>query len=177
MSRALVVIDVQRALIEHPGAHRPREVLDNIAGLLERARAAGTPVVFVQHDGDAGEALEPGTPGWEIHPAVAPREHEPVVRKRASDSFWHSRLADVLDGAGVGELVLTGMRTEMCVDTTARAAVSRGYAVTLVADSHTTTDGERLTADAVVQHHNHVLDDFGNDEAVVELRNAADVAL
>ena len=64
----------------------------------------------------------------------------------------------------------------MCIDTTSRIAISRGYDVTLVSDAHTTTDTEILSAAQIIAHHNYVLDDFGTDEHVIVTRLAAEVA-
>ncbi len=172
---ALLVIDVQVGLITGP-AYRGPEVLANIADLLARARVAGTPVIYVQHDGDAGGQMEPGAPGWQIHPTIAPESGEPIIRKRASDAFYQTNLQAELEALHIQHLIITGCRTEMCVDTTSRAAISRGYDVTLVSDAHSTSDNEVLSAEQIVAHHNMTLDDFGTDEHVVVIKQTKDVA-
>ncbi len=58
---------------------------------------------------------------------------------------------------GIGRLVLAGMQTEYCVDTTCRRAFGLGFEVTLAADAHATFDGENLTAAGVVAHRNEVM--------------------
>jgi len=68
-SAALLVIDVQVGIIDGFHAYRGREVLEKINQLLAKARAASTPIIYIQHDGEAGHPLEAGTSGWEIdHP-------------------------------------------------------------------------------------------------------------
>lgn len=171
---ALLVIDTQVALLD--GAHLSDDVIGAIRGLLAKARAAGAAVIYMQHDGDPGERLEPGAPGWAIHPALTPQEGEVVLRKRASDSFYRTRLQAELEARGLTEIVVTGLRTERCVDTTCRQAVSLGYDVTLAADAHTTKDTDALPAERIIAHTNENLDDFGNDEHVVTVRRSADVA-
>jgi nicotinamidase-related amidase len=71
---ALVVIDVQKGLFAHPyKPYRDETFLATLAELLRRARAAGTPVVSVQHDGGEGSPITPAKEdGWPIHPAIAP---------------------------------------------------------------------------------------------------------
>ena len=123
---ALVVIDVQAAILDDPNAHQAREVLDRISSLLARARASNTPVVFVQHEGPEGDPLEIDTPGWQIHPAVAPLPNEPVVHKRSCDSFHHTSLEDELEVRRIRHLIVTGAMTEYCVDTTCRRAAEHG---------------------------------------------------
>jgi nicotinamidase-related amidase len=171
---ALLVIDVQVGLIGEP-AYRGPEVLANIAALLARARAAGTPVIYMQHDGDSGGRLAPGAPGWAIHTTVAPHEGEPIIRKRASDSFYQTTLQAELATRHIQHLVITGCRTEMCIDTTSRAAISHGYNVTLVTDAHSTVDNEILSSAQIVAHHNTTLDDFGSDEHVVTIKKTNEI--
>ena len=122
--------------------------------------------------GDARLAV--GTHGWEIHPAVAPAEGEPVVRKRAADSFHETTLGEELSARGVRHLVVAGCRTQYCVDTTCRRATTLGYDVTLASDAHTTTD-DKLSAAQIVEHHNSTLDDFGNDRHVVTVRESKEI--
>src|SRR5260370_35721728 len=106
---ALVVIDVQIGLID--GAYHRDEILGTITTLLERARNNGTSVIYVQHDGPKGHGLEKGTPRWQIHPAIAPREGETGVHKEASDGFHSTRLQEVLEARGSKHLVVTGGQT------------------------------------------------------------------
>ena len=154
--RGLVVIDVQRGLIE--GAEECWvDVLPTIAALISGARTAQAPVVFVQHCGGAGHPLEKGSKGWALDPAVTPTADETVIEKRYSDAFAETDLADVLAAEGVGEVVITGAQTEYCVDATVRAAASRGLRVLLVEDGHTTSQSPMLTREQIITHHNRTL--------------------
>jgi nicotinamidase-related amidase len=99
-----------------------------------------------------------------------------VVRKEASDSFYRSGLAGELAARGVDRLVIAGLNTEMCVDATCRAAVSLGFNVLLASDAHTTRAHMTLPPEDVVAHHNEILDDFGNDAAVVTVVPSAEIA-
>ncbi len=173
---ALVVIDVQNGVVDWDDpACRGDEVLARIGELLSKARAAGAHVIYVQHDGDEGGRLAVGTRGWEIHPAVAPAAGETVVRKRAADSFHETTLEEELSGRGVRRLVVAGCRTQYCVDTTCRRATTLGYDVTLASDAHTTID-DKLSAAQIVEHHNSTLDDFGNDQHVVNVRESKEIS-
>ena len=157
---ALVVIDTQRGMFETPGVPPVPDgerMLERIEYLLGEARGKGATVVHVRHGDGPGHPLEKGTEGWEIHPRVAPRDGEPVVDKETPDSFLRTTLKDELERRGVGRLVLAGMQTEYCVDTTCRRAFALGYAVTLAADAHGTWDDGALTATQIVAHHNAVM--------------------
>ncbi|BCL83050.1 isochorismatase [Ktedonobacteria bacterium brp13] len=176
---ALLVIDVQNHLIANPEnpAYNAESVLANIADLQQRAHAAHVPVIFMQHESDAGGAMALGSFGWQIHPQVAPVVGDIVLAKNASDSFYHTDLADALNALGITHLVITGLRSEMCVDTTCRAAISCDYDVTLVSDAHSTRDDDGgLSAGQIVEHHNRNLDDFGTDEHAIVLSRASDIA-
>lgn len=175
MLEALLVIDVQAGIIEGFHAYRGRELLDQINKLLSKARASNTPVIYVQHDGEAGHPLEVDTEGWQIHPDIKPREGELIIRKRASDSFFETTLQQELETLGINHLIITGCMTEYCVDTTTRRAVTMGYDVTLVSDAHTTVDNKLLTAAQIIAHHNALLDGFDAGPHVIKVKPSEEV--
>ena len=156
----LLVIDVQVGIIDGFSAYRGKEVLDRINTLLERARASGTPVIYVQHDGGDDHPLKPDTPAWQIHPAIKPRDAELIINKRSADSFFETPLKRQLEARGIKHLVVTGCMTEYCVDTACRSAVAHGFDVTLASDAHTTIDNAGLKAEQIIAHHNSLLDGF-----------------
>ena len=174
---ALMVIDVQVGIIESERAYRRAEVLERISSLLERARASNTPIIYVQHDGPKGDPLEVDSPGWRIHPAITPASGEPVVRKRACDSFFETTLQSELVERGIRHLVVTGAMTEYCVDTTCRRATSLGYDVTLVSDAHTTHDNDLMSASQIILHHNALLSGFDAGNHAIAVKPAEKVDL
>ena len=132
---ALLVIDVQNGVVE--GAPRRDEVVANIGSLVDRARADGVPVVWVQHRSDE---LVPDSEAWQYVPELGFGDGEPVVHKEYGDSFEATDLEDVLADRGVGRLVVAGAQTDACVRSTLHGAFTRGYDATLVGDAHTTED-------------------------------------
>ncbi len=165
MTRALVIIDVQANLFDALRAWR----IDEVAALLDakaaEARAAGAPVIFVQHE-EAGSEWERGTPGWAFHPSLAPKPGDRVVAKTFCDSFRDTTLADTLTELGVEQMVVGGYATDFCVDTTVRAAASRGMPTLVIADGHTTSDRPHLPAADIVRHHTFVWSRFDAPVAV-----------
>ena len=158
MASALMVVDVQQGMFAVPAPlHRGEEVVRRIAGLLERARAEGVPVVHIQHDGGPGHVLAKGSPGWPHHPMVTPRAGEMVVEKRHSSAFHDTDLHRRLGEAGIDRLIVAGMQTEMCIDSACRGAAALDYLVVLVADGHTTYDTPVRGADLIIAHHNRLL--------------------
>lgn len=180
---ALLIIDVQTAILEGSPLKNEREVkekfsdtLANIQQLLTKARATKAPVIYVQHDGGLGDRLETGTPGWRIHPEIAPAADETIIHKRYCDSFHETSLQETLQDLGIRRLVAAGCMTQWCVDTTCRRAVSMGYDVTLAGDAHTTSDNESLTVHQIVAHHNRLLDGFDAGVHVIEVRDTKEIA-
>ncbi|SFW81137.1 cysteine hydrolase family protein [Amycolatopsis australiensis] len=132
---ALLIVDVQNGVMQ--GSHDRATVVANIAELVEKARAAGTDVVWVQH---SSEELPRGSEQWEYVPELSRREPEPVVHKEYADSFEDTDLEEVLAARGIGRLVVAGAQTDECIRGTLHGAIARGYDATLVADAHTTED-------------------------------------
>ncbi|MGV1761486.1 isochorismatase family protein [Rhizobium sp. A22-96] len=136
---ALLVVDVQNAFVEGPGAVPGHATLTSMVELLlEKARSAWAPVIFLQNDGPAGAPDEPLQAGWKLH--FPPRSGELVIRKTNDDGFDGTDLDAILTSFGVRDLVISGMLSEMCVAATARAALQRGYGVLLPHDAHATYD-------------------------------------
>ncbi|MEU2378623.1 cysteine hydrolase family protein [Streptomyces misionensis] len=132
---AVLVIDVQNGVVA--GSPGLADVLANINTLVDRARTAGVPVVWVQHQ---DEELVPGTEAWEYVPELKRLDSEPLIAKSYPDSFEATELEDVLAAHGVGRLLVTGAQTDCCVRSTLHGGLVRGYDATLVADAHTTED-------------------------------------
>jgi nicotinamidase-related amidase len=155
---ALLVVDVQNDVVA--AAHNRDGVIANIAVLVDKARAAKVPVVWVQHSSDN---MPEGSDGWRYVRELPQQESEPVVHKRYPDSFEETDLEDVLAKRTVGHLVVAGAQTDECIRATLHGAIVRGYDATLVSDAHTTEDLTEWGApppDKVIDHtnlywHNH----------------------
>ena len=148
---ALLVIDVQNDVVVN--AHARDAVVGTIASLVDRARAESVPVIWVQH---ADEDLPEGSAGWEIVPELPVADGEPVVHKQHRDSFDDTTLRSELERLDVDRLVVTGSQTDFCVRWTLHGAQVRGYDTVLVADAHTTDDGDEAipTAAQLIEHTN-----------------------
>ncbi|HEY6357372.1 MAG TPA: cysteine hydrolase family protein [Vicinamibacterales bacterium] len=146
MATALLVIDVQQALVDALESHRRAPFLRTLSELIARARAAGTPVLYVRH---ADDELRPNTREWEIAAEIAPQPGDAIIEKRHRDSFRETDLHDVLSRLGTDHVVVCGMQTEFCVDATMREADRRGYRVTLIADGHATYPVDGATEEQI----------------------------
>ncbi|WP_309507005.1 cysteine hydrolase family protein [Sediminibacillus dalangtanensis] len=125
--------------------------------LISQAHSTGTPIFYIQHNAPAGKPLEYGTKGWEIHPEIKPTNQDIVIQKTTPDSFFYTSLNEKLQKQEIDHLVVAGIQTEACVDTTCRRAFSMEYKVTLVSDSHSTWNSQEMTAQQIINHHNGVL--------------------
>lgn len=149
---ALIVIDVQQGVVAN--AYNRDAVVANINSLVERARAEGAPVVWVQH---SSEELPRDTPEWQIVDELTPASSEPIVHKAYGDSFEATDLESVLAERRIGRVVVTGAQTDACVRATLHGAFVRGYDTILVGDAHTTEDFSAYglpSAEGVIAHTN-----------------------
>jgi nicotinamidase-related amidase len=154
---ALVVVDVQNKVVAN--AHDRDAVLANIRTLVDKARAADVPVIWVQHHSDS---LPKGSEDWQYVPELPQEPGEPVVHKQWGDSFEDTDLEDLLAERAVGHLVVAGAQTDACIRATLHGGLVRGYDVTLVGDAHTTEDFSQYgapTPDLVIRHTNLCWDD------------------
>ncbi len=150
---ALLVVDVQEAAVAL-GPYLGDVVLENIARLIEACRTAGLEVIYVQHEEDPGSDFEPGTKGWEIHSKVRPDSGEKIVRKRFNSAFRQTGLQDYLEERAIGTLIVVGIQTEYCIDTTIRVAFEKGFAVVVPEMTNTTFDNGELSASQICDYHN-----------------------
>ena len=150
---ALIVIDLQNGVVAN--AYRRQEVLRAVKTLVERARGAHVPVVWVRHSDDV--ELEAGSGAWQIVDELSPGPAEVIIEKSYRDAFEDTDLEQVLSTLGVGKLIVTGAQTDMCIRSTLHGALVRGYDATLVSDAHATEDMTQWGApppDGVIAHTN-----------------------
>lgn len=154
----LMIVDVQRAMFEcDGGVYNGEQVLGHIETLLQTARESDVPVIYIQHTEESGEYGK-GVGTWEIHERIKPRPQDVVVEKNYWDAFQKTDLESVLKSYGLRRLLVVGMQTEYCMDTTIRNAFSRGYQLMGVKGCHTTFDSPVLPAVDVIHHHERIWD-------------------
>lgn len=167
---ALIIIDVQKGMFEESSpVYNGSELLQRLQGLLARAREKGLPIFYVQHQEPAGRQLEYGTEAWEIHDEIRPVSRDVLIHKKTPDSFHQTNLDEELKKRDIRHVILAGIQTEVCVDTTCRRAYSMGYKVTLVTDAHSTWPSETLSAEQIINHHNGALRWFADCKKAEEI--------
>ena len=157
MKSAVLVIDVQQGLCEGEGT--PFDcpaTLQRINHVTHKARLANVPVIFVQHESAQGY-LEYDTPAWQLAEGLDVQSSDLKVRKTTPDSFLKTNLEALLRLIGVQKLVICGMHSEFCIDTTTRRALALGFPVVLAADGHTSAGNAAISAQQVIAHENATL--------------------
>ena len=162
MGAGLVVIDMQAGSFgpTNPPRHDATALVERLNALAQWVRAGGGMVIWVQHNGPPGDALEPGTAGWQILPALEQCAGDETVSKTACDSFLDTRLEALLREQDVSRVIITGWATDFCVDTTVRSSTARGFNTWAAADGHTTSDRPHLSATKIIEHHNFIWSDL-----------------
>ncbi len=175
MPTALLIIDLQQILCSGANmAYDVDGVIHRINLVSRQARKAGALVVVIQHETKGGD-MDHGTNGWQLAPALEIHRGDVYVRKTTCDSFLDTGLHDILQSRGITHLVICGLQSEFCVDTTVRRAMALGYPVVLVSDGHSTLDNAILSAAQISAHHNTTLSNLESFGARTIAMAAADV--
>jgi nicotinamidase-related amidase len=141
MTKALIVIDVQESFRARPlweTVNNP-DVIQNVRRLVDAARDAGQIVIWVLHsEPGSGGTFDPANGFVRLMDELVPADGEPTLIKTVHNAFTTTDLQHRLTSAGVRGVTVCGLRTEQCVETTARFASDLGYEVTYVTDATAT---------------------------------------
>ena len=149
MNRALLVVDVQESFRQRPmwAASSAPDIADRVARLVTAARAAGDLVVWVLHtEPGTGGAFDPALGLVRLIDGLVPGDGDPVLTKTSHNAFTTTNLQQLLTMHGVRHVMVSGIRTEQCCETTARVASDLGYEVTFVIDATATNPIENPDA-------------------------------
>jgi nicotinamidase-related amidase len=157
MATALLIIDIQNdyfpgGAMEVVGA---TTAANQAAKLLAAFRQKARPIIHIQHIATRAGAtfFLPNTVGAKIHESVRPGPDEAIFQKHFPNSFRETGLLEHLRDAEISRLVIAGMMTHMCIDTTTRAAADLGFACSLAYDASATRtlsfNGVKVSAESV----------------------------
>jgi nicotinamidase-related amidase len=149
MSRALIVIDVQESFRQQPAwaAISNPGIVGQVNRLVHAARADGDLVVWVLHaEAGSDTVFDPASGYVRLIDGLAARDGEPVITKTSHNAFTTTNLQQILTTRAIGDLVVCGIRTEQCCETTARVASDFGFDVTFVTDATATSPIEHWDA-------------------------------
>lgn len=155
--KALLIIDIQNDYFPGGKAElvNPELALEQAAKILHQFREKRLPVIHVQHINvrEGASFFLPDSDGAKIHERLSPQKGEHLVVKNYPNSFYKTDLVRLVNEHHISELVVCGMMTHMCIDTTVRAAKDHELPVTLISDACATKDlefgGLKIYADQV----------------------------
>ncbi|WP_075618585.1 cysteine hydrolase family protein [Paenisporosarcina indica] len=172
MNQTLLIIDAQQELIEGNEKECPvfnKEILiKNINRVIEQAKEADVPVVFVR-DFDVAEGKGEG---FQVHKEINKPLAAQTFDKSATNSFHGTGLLEHLKTQQIEHVVIMGCQTQHCIDSAVRTATISGFDVTLVGDGHSTNGNDILSAEQIIKHHNRTLHGHYNVEHFSVVRNA-----
>ncbi len=156
MNQALLIIDVQNGFFSNPEepVYNETQLINNINGLIDSFRRLGKPIIFARH---LDEDLVKGTKPWEVYANVHSRPEDLYIDKTTPDSFLNTDLQKVLKDRNIQSLVIAGLQTDYCIDTTCRSAFGKGIPVILASDAHSTYDNSFMKADKIIEYHNKII--------------------
>ena len=156
MNEALIVIDVQEGFFSDPNhpVYNENKLINNINQLVDSFRKQGKPIIFVRH---TDEDLVKGTKPWEVYSKVHWKTEDIYVDKTTPDSFYKTDLLSVLKANNIDSIVIVGLQTDYCIDTTCKSAFGKGIQTILVSDGHSTYDNSFMKADNIIEYHNKII--------------------
>lgn len=152
MKSALLVIDIQNLLVEE----KPYAIEERLAlwqDSITKVRQAGLEIIYVRQN---DEELVKGTADWEIHSTVAPLASEKIFDKTFNSAFKETNLHEYLQEKGIEQLIIMGMATNFCIDTTIKIAYELGYKVAVIQDGTTTSYSGKLDARDLIDHYQNI---------------------
>ncbi|MDD7793080.1 cysteine hydrolase family protein [Clostridium sp. 'White wine YQ'] len=162
--QALLVIDVQNAIVfDKP--YDIEEVIGNIKKLIEASRENNVEVIYIQHTEEEGE-FAANSDGWKIYSEVAPAIGEKVIRKNYNSAFRKTSLKEYLDSKEIEELIMVGLQTEYCFDTSVKVAFEFGYKLIIPEKTNSTFDNGNISAKDLYEYYNYRI--FNNRFGTVE---------
>ena len=141
MKTAFIIIDVQNILVKT--GFQTKDLLEKISYLQNQARSKSIEIIYVQHiENSEAQTSE----DWQLSEVLSRKPNEKVFQKKYNSIFKETGLKEYLDKQGIKKLVLCGMQTEYCVDTSVKVAFEYGYQLIIPEGTCTTFDGKDIPA-------------------------------
>lgn len=159
MKTALLVIDIQDSFKVNPARWASRSnprFEENVTELIAAFREAELPVFFILHN-DSDPGFRPGDPEVRLMSFLDRRDSDPLLVKNTRNAFTSTDLEQRLDALGIERVVVSGITTEQCCETTTRVAADLGYDVDFVTEATATFPIASLPVDAIIERTEAVL--------------------
>lgn len=179
MKQALIIIDVQNDYFKNGKMEldHPEKALENINRLENKFIELNLPIIYIQHINYRKNAtfFSHNTPGVKLHDRLKSKENSIIIEKHFPNSFKGTSLLETLQSLNVEQVVITGMMTHMCVDSTTRAASELNYNPILIPDATSTRNlhlfDKEVSAKNVQLSFLSALQNFAQVETVKEFFN------
>ena len=149
----LIVIDMQKILM-NPMLYEFEKFKENVSKLIAEARKNNVEVIYFKHDAGAGTGLSVGDAGFEIDPIVLPMEGEKVYIKKINSCFGNEEFARYLSESGEKDLMIVGLQTDFCIDSTIKSAFEKGYNVYVPEHTNSTFPNQIIDGEKVYKFYN-----------------------
>jgi nicotinamidase-related amidase len=159
-NKALLIVDVQQAFVDGkiiPPVYKSKDLIRKINNLITKARKKEIPIIFIKHNGPENHIVAKNTYGNKIFEDLKIECSDTIIEKETPDSFYNTNLQNKLKDLKVNQIIICGIQTEVCIDTTCRSAFSKNYKIILVSDCHSTWDKEYIKAKQIIKHHNEII--------------------
>ena len=151
MKTAFIIIDVQNILVET--GFETEKLLEKITYLQDQARSKNIEIIYVQHiENPEAQTLE----DWQLSALLNRKPDEKAFQKRYNSMFKETGLKEYLDQQGIEQLVLCGMQTEYCVDTSVKVGFEYGYQLIIPEGAVTTFDGDDIPAETLNEFYENI---------------------
>lgn len=165
--RVLMVIDMQNGVFETPRFNR-----ETCATRINQLIDAAEIVIFIQH---TEPGFEQGSAAFGLLPELIQPTNALYVTKTACDAFYRTELDELLQRHKINEFVVSGCATDYCVDATIKNGASRGYAMTVALDAHTTANRPAALAEVLIEHYNDVWRNFTIPGNTLRVKSTAEI--
>ena len=145
----IIVMDVQKGLVCDE-LYQVDRFIENTARVIAAARENRVEIIYVQHDNGPGSGFTAGDEAFEIAEQVKPREGEKVFTKKHGSCFGNPDFKSYLESDGEDTLIIMGLITDQCVDTTVKCAFEHGYRVIIPEGTNSTFDNKYMTAETAI---------------------------
>lgn len=155
----LIIIDMQNGLFygDHP-PYQANQLLKNILQLIDFFKKEKLPIVLVRHIGKENTPLAADHHFTQVIPEIMNHQHFDIILEKTTPScFYKTNLDDFLNKLSINKLVIAGLKSDYCIDTTCRIAFEKDYQITLIKDAHSTVNNALLSAEQIIEHHNMIL--------------------
>ena len=144
MKTAFIIIDVQNILVKT--RFQAKGLLEKVSYLQNQARSKNIEIIYVQ---DIADPEAQTSEDWQLSELLSRKPNEKVFQKKYNSIFKETGLKEYLDKQGIEKLVLCGMQTEYCVDTSVKVAFEYGYQLIIPEGTCTTFDGKDIPAETI----------------------------